>query len=126
MKQAPVIITTIISAQLLLLSQEAELEQMVSFPTRGPNMLDLCFMSHPSMVSQCYPIPGLSDHDAVMVKFVTSLVVKQHSRKVFLYKLADWEEIRAKLLTISDKYMELNSKSPRSVDENWLFFVKFF
>ena len=108
--------------KLLLLSQEAELEQMVSFPTRGPNMLDLCFTSHPSMVSQCYPIPGLSDHDAVMVKFVTSLVVKQHSRKVFLYKLADWEEIRAKLLTISDKYMELNSKSPRSVDENWLFF----
>ena len=74
------------------------------------------------MVSQCYPIPGLSDHDAVMVKYVTLLVVKQHSRRVFLYKLADWEEIRAKLLSISDKYMELNSKSPRSVDENWLFF----
>ena len=30
--------------------------------------------------------------------------------------------IRAELLSISDKYMELNSKSPRSVDENWLFF----
>ena len=93
--------------KLLLLSKEAELEQMVSFPTRGPNMLDLCFTSHSSMVSQCYPIPGLSDHDAVMVKFVTSLVVKQHSCRVFLYKLADWEEIRAKLLSISDKYMEL-------------------
>ena len=85
-------------------------------------MLDLCFTSHPSMVSQCYPTPGLSDHDAVMVKFVTSLAVKQHLRRVFLYKLADWEVIRAELLSISDKYMELNSKSPRSVDENWLFF----
>ena len=67
-------------------------------------------------------MPGLSDHGAVIVKFVTSLSIKQHSRKVFLYKLADWEEIRTKLLTISDEYFELNSSSPRSIDENWLFF----
>ena len=62
--------------KLISLSQEA---QIVSFPTRGPNMLDLCFISHPSIVSECYSVPGLSDHDAVIVKFSTSLLIKQHS-----------------------------------------------
>ena len=84
--------------KLISLSQEAQLEQIVFFPLRGPNMLDLCFTSHPSIVSECYSVPGLSDHDSVIIKFITSLFIKQHSRKVFLYKLADWEEIRAKLL----------------------------
>ena len=85
-------------------------------------MLDLCFISHHSIVSECYSVPDLSDHDAVIVKFSTSLPIKQHSRKIFLYKLADWEELRAKLLSISDIYSELNSKSPKSIEENWLFF----
>ena len=65
--------------KLISLSQEAQLEQIVPFPTRGPNMLDLCFISHPSIVSECYSVPGLSDHDAVIVKFSTSLLIKQHS-----------------------------------------------
>ena len=82
----------------------------------------VCFTSHPGIVSECYSAPGLSDHDAVIVKFVTLLSIKQHSRKVFLYKLADWEEIRAELLTISEEYFTLNSKSPRNIDENQLFF----
>ena len=58
--------------KLILLSQEAQLEQIVLFPTRGPN---ICFTSHPSIVSECYSVPGLSDRDAVIVKFVTSLSI---------------------------------------------------
>ena len=32
-------------------------------------MLDLCFVTHPDVVHLCQVIPGLSDHDAVLVKF---------------------------------------------------------
>ena len=46
-------------------------EQLVEAPTRGNNILDLFFTSHPSLVSKCKPIPGIWDHDAVLVDTVT-------------------------------------------------------
>ena len=43
------------------------LEQIVDFPTRNENTLDLIFTSHPSYKQRCKPIPaiGNSDHDSV-------------------------------------------------------------
>ena len=62
--------------KLISLSQDAQLEQIVCFPTRSLNILDLYFTSHLGIVSECYSAPGLSDHDAVIVKFVTLLSIK--------------------------------------------------
>ena len=113
--------------KLISISQDTLMFQMVTFPTRAQNILDLCFTTHPDTVLTCEPTPGLSDHDAVLINFQTLLhVIKQNPRKIYLYKKADWDKIREKLSNISDVYFNLNSTSPHSVDENWSFFSKNF
>ena len=39
------------------------LEQVVDFPTRDNNLLDIFATNRPSLVKFCKPIPGVSDHD---------------------------------------------------------------
>ena len=43
------------------------LEQLVHEPTRGPNILDLCFTTNPSLVQRCTTGPGISDHDHIVI-----------------------------------------------------------
>ena len=53
--------------------------QIVTFPTRAQNILDLCFTTHPDTVQTCKPARGLSDYDAVLINFQTLLhVIKQN------------------------------------------------
>ena len=49
--------------------EEFHLEQLVLEPTRQYNILGLCFTSHPTSVISSQTSPGLSDHEAVIVKF---------------------------------------------------------
>ena len=42
-------------------------EQMVDFPTRIDNTLDIFCINRPSLVDRCIPLPGLSNHDTVLV-----------------------------------------------------------
>ena len=44
------------------------LEQMVTLPTRGHNILDLIFTSNPTLMDKISISPGLSDHDIVMAE----------------------------------------------------------
>ena len=108
--------------KLIALSQDTQMLQVVTFPTRAQNILDLCFVSHPNMILACEPVPGLSDHDAVLITFQTCAPkIKQNSRVVYLYKLADWDKIREELSNLTDTYFDLN-QIPQSVDDNWTFF----
>ena len=43
------------------------LEQMVTSPTGGQNILDLFFTTNPTLVNKTSILPGLSDHDIVLV-----------------------------------------------------------
>ena len=43
------------------------LTQMVDFPTRNNNILDIFITNRPSLLIQCYPQPGISDHEIVYV-----------------------------------------------------------
>ena len=67
---------------------DMSLEQIVDFPTRGDNQLDLVFTSHPSHKVRCKPLPPIglkSDHDVVLLD--TSLQVvraKPVKRKIYL------------------------------------------
>ena len=97
------------------------MHQIVTFPTRAQNILDLCFVSHPDK-----PVSGLSDHDAVLITFQTCTPkIKQNSRIVYLYKLADWDKIREELSNLTDTYFDLNQIYIQSVDEIELFSKNF-
>ena len=71
------------------------LSQMVTFPTRLDNTLDVFLTNRPSLVNRCEPIPGVSDHDATV--YVNSYIVPKRQRpvqrKIHIWKEADTEEV---------------------------------
>ena len=111
--------------QLLTLSQDAHMSQLVTFPTRAQNTLDLLFTTHPDSILSCYPAPGLSDHDAVLATIKTpNCRAKKPPRTIYLYKSADWDTIKEDLCNLSHTFFELNNQSPQSLEENWTFFIQ--
>ena len=42
--------------------------QLVDFPTREQNILDVFLTNYPSYEYTCQPLPGISDHEIVLVK----------------------------------------------------------
>ena len=101
---------------LIDISSDYFLEHIVLEPTRGRNLLDLCFTTHPNQVKKCYTLPGFSDHEAVIVVFMTSIhMQKRHPRTIPLYDRANWGDIRQNILEIFEHYLQLNDQFDRSV-----------
>ena len=55
--------------------------QIVDFPTRGQNILDVFFTNHPSYEYTCQPLAGISDHEIV---YTTSSVDIKLQRPSYL------------------------------------------
>lgn len=86
-----------ISESFLQLLARTGLEQVVSFPTRGNNTLDIVVTNRPSLVNRCECAPGLSDHDIVFLDAnIQADRVKPARRKIHLWKRADLDVIRIK------------------------------
>ena len=100
--------------------QDCNLQQMVTFPTRCDNILDLFITNRPALVSRCCPLPGIGDHDIVLVD--SSLFVpkkKPVSRKIHLWKRADTVAMRKACSTFQESFLtSFNSSS--SVNDMWL------
>jgi hypothetical protein len=48
--------------------QNCNLDQVVKFPTRLDNTLDLFLTNRPSLINRCTLIPGIADHDIVFIE----------------------------------------------------------
>ena len=71
------------------------LEQMVTSPTRGQNILDLFFTTNPTLIDKTSVLPGLSDHDIITAEVnVKPKMIKQVPRNIFLYKKANWDQLK--------------------------------
>lgn len=57
-----------INENLLSSINDAGLEQMVNFPMRGNNTLDIFATNRPSLVTSCEPLSGVSDHEIVIIQ----------------------------------------------------------
>ena len=102
---------------LIDVSSDYFLEQIVSEPTRGRNLLDLCFTTHPNQVKQCYTLP---DHEAVIITLMTSIhKQKQYPRTIPLYNKANWGYIKQNIIRIFEQYLQLNDQYDRSVELNY-------
>ena len=55
---------------------ELGLSQIVTFPTRQHNILDIFITNCPNLVRSCTSIPGISDHEAVCV--LSNIIAKVH------------------------------------------------
>ena len=81
-----------INQSLLDLLCELNLTQLVNFPTRAVNTLELLFTNRPSLVHEMSPHPGISDHDSIVFTRIDCLaqVKRPISRKVHQWhKLTD-------------------------------------
>ncbi|XP_072021548.1 uncharacterized protein [Amphiura filiformis] len=90
------------------------LEQMVDFPTRGDNTLDIILTNRPSLTNTCASLPGLSDHDLVFMDAnVRANRRKPVQRKILLWKKADLVDIRQRVSAVSEKFTsEHNTSTP--------------
>lgn len=108
-----------VSKQIIDLTHEYNMHQIVTEPTRGDSILDLVFTNVPTLVQNVYVIPGLSDHEIVSVDFLVSTQkIKQPKRKIFLYKKGDFEKINTDLSDYANSITEDVYRSS-SVGQLW-------
>ena len=95
------------------------LEQTVTSPTPGQNILDLFFTTNPTLVENVSIIPGLSDHDIVLAKVnAKPEISKQVPCTILLYKKADWDQLKQ---SMRDLHSELTQSdlATTSVQSMW-------
>ena len=95
-------------------------EQMVHFPTREKNTLDLILTTLPGQFQDVHDPDKLSDHDIVSGTLKYSIPpIKKPRRKVYLYQKGDYESMRKATLEFAkEKYFNGHSDT-RSVQENF-------
>ena len=93
--------------------------QMVDFPTRNCNTLDLFLTNRSSLVNKCIPLPGVSDHEMVLtMSNVRAKRQKAICRKVFMWKKADMNKIKADLRVFSSKNQQRWFSSRRHLEQD--------
>ena len=101
-------------------------DQLVHFPTRERNSLDLIITSLPNQFVDIHSPDCLSDHDIVSgtLKIVIP-PIKKPRRKVYQYQKGDYESMRADQLKFAkEKYFNGYSDT-RSVKENFNLITSF-
>jgi len=93
------------------------LEQIVDFPTRKDNTLDLIFTSHPSFKQRCKPLPsiGNSDHDIVLLD-IKPPKPKPARRKIYLWKKADIFKTKQDLQEYANHFL---NKKFTNIESMW-------
>ena len=102
------------------------LEQLVHFPTRERNTLDLIITSLPGQFVDIHSHDRLSDHDIVSGTLkVVIPPIKKPKRKVYRYQKGDYESLRKDTLNFAkEKYFNGHSDT-RSVQENFNLITSF-
>ena len=110
-------------AKLVELISDHELEQVVHFPTRGQNTLDLIITSLPGQFVDIHSPDRLSDHDIVSgtLKIVIP-PIKKPKRKVYKYQKGDYESMKGDALkfawSVQENFNLITSFIQESVDKH--------
>ena len=103
--------TKSINEEFMSAFQDYNVKQLVDFPTRKENTLDLFLTNPPSLVNRLEPMPGISDHDTI-IYVDTSVRPYRHrppKRKLILWKNADLEKIRNMADTLTQDILSQNT-----------------
>ena len=113
-------------AKLVELISDHKLEQVVHFPTRGQNKLDLIITSLPGQFVDIHFPDRLSDHDIVSrtLKIVIP-PIKKPKRKVYKYQKGDYESMKADALKFAKEKYFNGYSGTRSVQENFNLITSF-
>ena len=101
----------------LSLLDRSGLEQMVHFPTRGDNTLDVILTNRPTLVNSCHSLPALSDHDIIFAEVnICAIRRKPVRRKILLWNRADIDVIRSRVKTSASNFTtKFNTTTPVEV-----------
>ena len=78
------------------------MEQLVDFPTRGRNTLDIVMTNRPSLTNRCESLPPLSDHHLVFVDVsIKATRRKPVKRKILLWRRVCFDTVRQRAATLS-------------------------
>ncbi len=98
------------------------LEQLVTFPTRGNNTLDLFFTNNSSLVDSISALPGISDHEIVHVLANLSPHRSQKPpRKIYQFHKTNEEGMASHLTDLRDKITTMFTNKA-STDQLWTTF----
>ena len=104
--------------QLITVTTQHELHQIQDKPTRGENILDLLFTNNPSLIKYTDVVPGISDHEIVIIdQDIKPAYNKKPRRKVYRFKQANWDAIRSDADKLAKDITSNINKN--SVDANW-------
>ena len=86
---------------------------MQTNPTRQVNVLDLYFTNIPSLVKSCETIPGISNHDMLVINSdLKPTYNKPKCRKVYIYKGVDMNAIKQNMTELSENIINTDVDSP--------------
>jgi hypothetical protein len=93
--------------------------QIHNKPTREDNLLDLVFVSNPTLVKSSINVPGISDHDIIITDMDTKIQYnKTPARKCYIYNKANWGGINDDLDELAS-IMESQNNQGKTVQEMW-------
>jgi len=107
--------------QLLLESvNEFGLDQLVTEPTRGGNILDLLFSTNSESIDNVEVIPGMSDHEAVYCELTLKNRPESDDIKhpIFLYDRGNMTQLKLDLSAFQTEFLTSDPYS-NTVQENW-------
>ena len=85
-------------------------EQIVNYPTRINNILDVFCTNPPSLIDRCTPIPGLIDQDIVLTDTnVVPTRQKPIKRKIYLWKRIDKCSMSEDLKEFTEEFTHANT-----------------
>lgn len=93
------------------------LHQINHTPTCGEAILDVLLTNKPGLVTKTTTIPGLGDHDIVLIdSLLKARKTRPVARTVSIWKEADWDAIRKDTRAFSDHF---SPRSDLTVEEQW-------
>ena len=95
------------------------LEQLVDEPTRNDKIFDLFLTNRPTFVNKCKVIPGVNDHEAVIIDSDTKARRQRPAkRKICLWKRADPDKIKEVVQAFSNEFIA-NHDTSTPVEDLW-------
>ena len=78
----------------------------MDFPTRENNILDLVFTNRPSLINNCHPLSGISDHEIVFVATqISAKIQRPIQRKIFLWSKANLDDIKLAASNLASEFI---------------------
>ena len=98
---------------------DARLTQLQKEPTRQDQVLDLLCTSNPSLLKSIETVPGISDHDGIVVAdfYLRAHISKKPPHSIPLWSRANWNAMHEASQEFCTKFNEV--APTRSIEENW-------